>query len=60
MNLKILISITKESGNIRTMLQNNLLIGLKDKTFKPDFINQNILDLTSKESKNRLKYKRAF
>ena len=43
-----------ETGNIKNMLQGNLLIGTKDQTFKPDFINQNVLDLTTKESKDQL------
>ena len=36
------------------MLQENLVIGTKDQKFKPDFINQNLLDLTTKESKDQL------
>ena len=43
-----------ETGNVKNMLQENLLIGTKDQTFKPDFINQNVLDLTTKESKDQL------
>ena len=43
-----------ETGNIKNMLQENLLIGTKDQIFKPDFINQNVLDLTTKESKDQL------
>ena len=36
------------------MLQNNLIIGSKNKQFKPDFINDNILDLTTVESKESI------
>ena len=36
------------------MLQDNLIIGQQDKQFKPDFVNQNLLDLTTEESKNKL------
>ena len=43
-----------DTGNVKNMLQENLLIGTKDQTFKPDFINQNVLDLTTKESKDQL------
>ena len=43
-----------ETGNVKNMLQENLVIGTKDQTFKPDFINQNLLDLTTKESKDKL------
>ena len=43
-----------DTGNVKNMLQENLLIGTIDQTFKPDFINQNVLDLTTKESKDQL------
>ena len=36
------------------MLQDNLVIAQQDKKFKPDFVNQNLLDLTTEESKDKL------
>ena len=36
------------------MIQDNLIIGQKDKQFKPDFVNENLLDLTKDESKELL------
>ena len=43
-----------KTGTIKNMLQDNLIIGQQDKQFKPDFVNQNLLDLTTEESKNKL------
>ena len=43
-----------ETGKVKNMLQDNLLIGTKDQTFKPNFIKENVLDLTTKESKDQL------
>ena len=36
------------------MIQDNLIIGQQDKKFKPDFVNENLLDLTKEESKELL------
>ena len=36
------------------MIQENLIIGQQDKKFKPDFVNENLLDLTKEESKELL------
>ena len=47
-------TLNTETGNVKNMLQENLVIGTKDQKFKPDFINQNLLDLTTKESKDKL------
>ena len=43
-----------ETTNVKNTIQNNLVIGTKNQTFRPDYINQNILDLTTQESKDRL------
>ena len=43
-----------ETNNIKNMIQNNLIICQQDKKFKPDFVNENILDLTNEESKELL------
>ena len=43
-----------KAGNIKTMLQDNLVIAQQDKKFKPDFVNKNLLDLTTEESKAKL------
>ena len=43
-----------ETKNIKNMIQDNLIIGQKDKKFKPDFVNENLLDLTKEESKELL------
>ena len=43
-----------KTGTIKNMLQDNLIIGQQDKQFKPDFVNQNLLDLTTEESKHKL------
>ena len=43
-----------KTGNIKNILQDNLVIAQQDKQFKPDFINQNLLDLTTEESKDKL------
>ena len=43
-----------ETNNIKNMLQDNLIVGQQDKQFKPDFVNQNLLDLTTEESKDKL------
>ena len=40
-----------ETKKVKNMIKNNLLIGQQDKTFKPDFVNENLLDLTTEESK---------
>ena len=36
------------------MIMNNLVIAQKDKNFKPNFVNQNLLDLTSEDSIEKL------
>ena len=36
------------------MIQDNLIICQQDKKFKPDFVNENLLDLTKEESKDIL------
>ena len=43
-----------KTKNIKNMIQDNLIIGQKDKQFKPDFVNENLLDLTKDESKELL------
>ena len=43
-----------ETGNIKNMLQENLIISQKRKHIRPDFININVLDLTAEENKNKL------
>ena len=43
-----------ETGNIKNILQDNLIIAQQDKQYKPNFINQNLLDLTTEESKDKL------
>ena len=43
-----------KTGNIKNILQDNLVIAQQDKQYKPDFINQNLLDLTTDESKDKL------
>jgi len=43
-----------ETNNIKNMLYDNLIVGQQDKQFKPDFVNQNLLDLTTEESKDKL------
>ena len=43
-----------ETKNIKNMIQNNLVIGQQDKKYKPDFVNENLLDLTKDESKELL------
>ena len=53
--LKILSnSLNLETSNVKDMIQNNLEICQKDQKFKPDFVNQNLMDLTSEESKDKL------
>ena len=39
-----------ETYNIKNMIQDNLIICQQDKKFKPDFVNENLLDLTKEES----------
>ena len=43
-----------KTGNIKNILQDNLVIAQQEKQFKPDFINQNLLDITTEESKDKL------
>ena len=43
-----------KTGNIKNILQDNLVIAQQEKQYKPDFINQNLLDLTTDESKDKL------
>ena len=47
-------SLNIKTGNIKNMFQDNLVIAQQDKKFKPDFVNQNLLDLTTEESKDKL------
>ena len=47
-------SLNIETKNIKNMIQDNLIIGQQDKKFKPDFVNENLLDLTKEESKELL------
>ena len=47
-------SLNSETNNVKEMIQNNLEICQKDQKFKPDFVNQNLMDLTSEESKDKL------
>ena len=47
-------SLNVETKNIKNMIQENLIIGQQDKKFKPDFVNENLLDLTKEESKELL------
>jgi len=42
-------SLNSETNNVKEMIQNNLEICQKDQKFKPDFVNQNLMDLTSEE-----------
>ena len=41
-------------GDITNMIKDNLVIAQKDKDFKPNFVNENILDLTSDKEKKKL------
>ena len=43
-----------ETGNIKNILQENLIISQNRKQMKPDFLNINVLDLTAEENKNKL------
>ena len=43
-----------ETYNIKNMIQDNLIICQQDKKYKPDFVNENLLDLTKEESKDIL------
>ena len=43
-----------ETYNIKNMIKDNLIIGQQDKKFKPDFVNENLLDLTKEEFKDIL------
>ena len=47
-------TLNTEAKNIKYMIQDNLIIGQQDKTYKPDFVNENLLDLTTEESKEVL------
>ena len=47
-------SLNIEISNIKTMIKDNLIIAQKDKTFKPNFVNENLLDLGNEESKDAL------
>ena len=47
-------SLNKETINIKNMIKDNLIICQQDKKFRPDFVNENLLDLTKEESKNLL------
>ena len=41
-------------GDAKNMIMNNLVIYQKDEYFKPDFVNENLLDLTIKDSQEKL------
>ena len=43
-----------ETEKIKNLLKKNLIISQKRKQFRPNFINQNLLDLTTEDSKNKL------
>ena len=47
-------SLNLETSNVKDMIQDNLVICQQDKEFKPDFVNKNLMDLTSEESKDQL------
>ena len=41
-------------GNIKKLLGNNLILIQQNQNFKPDFLNENLFDLSTEESKNQL------
>ena len=47
-------SLNIETKKAKDMIQENLIIGQQDKTYKPDFVNENLLDLTKEDSKDTL------
>ena len=47
-------SLETDVGNIKKILGDNLIVTQQNQNFKPDFINENILDLSTEESKNQL------
>jgi len=44
-------SLNIETKKAKNMIQENLTIAQQDKNFKPDFVNENLLDLTKEEKK---------
>ena len=44
-------SLNIKINNSKNMIKDNLIIGQQDKKFTPDFVNENLLDLASEESK---------
>ena len=47
-------TLNSKVGDIKNMIKDNLVIAQKDKDYKPDFVNENLLDLTSENSKEKL------
>jgi hypothetical protein len=47
-------SLNIETKKAKNMIQENLIIAQQDKKFKPDFVNENLLDLTQEDSKDKL------
>ena len=41
-------------GNIKKLLEDNLILVQQNENFKPDFISENLFDLSTEESKNKL------
>ena len=43
-----------KTSNIKALLQDNLEICQQDKKYKPNFVNENLIDLTTEESQDKL------
>jgi hypothetical protein len=46
-------SLNIRTGDIKNMLQDNLVIAQMNKEYKPTFVNENLLDLTTEESQDK-------
>ena len=47
-------TLNSKVGDVKNMIKDNLVLAQKDKDYRPDFVNENLLDLTSETSKEKL------
>ena len=47
-------TLNSKVGDVKNMIKDNLVLAQKDKDYRPDFVNENLLDLTSEASKEKL------